>query len=167
MKNIALAFALLLGLANTGYGEDLAPPAGQVVLTVSGKIAATNGTGVAAFDLEMLRSLGVEQFATTTIWTGGTPTFEGVPLANLVERLGVTDGTLRAFAINDYTVDIPVTDAVDGGPMIAFRMDGADMSVRDKGPLWIVYPYDSNQDYRSEVIYSRSIWQLDRIEVVE
>jgi hypothetical protein len=40
------------------------------------------------------------------------------------------------------------------------------MSVRDKGPLWVIYPYDSD-DYRSEVIYSRSIWQLDRLEVVQ
>ena len=41
------------------------------------------------------------------------------------------------------------------------------MSIRDKGPLWVVYPYDSSADYRTEVIYSRSIWQLDRIEVVD
>ncbi|MDP5360810.1 MAG: oxidoreductase, partial [Paracoccaceae bacterium] len=36
-----------------------------------------------------------------------------------------------------------------------------------KGPLWVVYPYDMSADYRSEVIYYRSIWQLDRIEVVK
>ena len=38
------------------------------------------------------------------------------------------------------------------------------MSRRDKGPLWVIYPYHDNIDYRSETIYSRSIWQLDRIE---
>jgi hypothetical protein len=45
-------------------------------------------------------------------------------------------------------------------------MNGAEMSIRDKGPLWIVYPYDASDDFRSEVVYSRSIWQLDRIEVI-
>jgi hypothetical protein len=39
------------------------------------------------------------------------------------------------------------------------------MTVRDKGPLWIVYPYDAKPEYRQELIYSRSIWQLDHIEV--
>ena len=39
--------------------------------------------------------------------------------------------------------------------------------MRDKGPLWIIYPYDQNTDYQTEVIYSRSIWQLDRIEVLK
>ena len=40
------------------------------------------------------------------------------------------------------------------------------MTVRDKGPFWIIYPFDSNPDYQSEVIYSRSIWQLNRLEVL-
>ncbi len=46
-------------------------------------------------------------------------------------------------------------------------MNGETMPVRRKGPLWIVYPYDSDEAYRSEAIYSRSIWQLDRIEVTD
>ena len=74
---------------------------------------------------------------------------------------------LRATAINNYAIEIPVSDAVNEGPIIAYLMDGKKMSVRDKGPLWIVYPYDANPDYRSEVVYSRSIWQLDRIEFVQ
>ena len=41
------------------------------------------------------------------------------------------------------------------------------MSLRDKGPLWIVYPFDSNPSYSTEVTYARSIWQLDRIEVLD
>ena len=73
---------------------------------------------------------------------------------------------LRARAINDYYVDIPVSDAIEGGPIIAYKMNGDVMLVRNKGPLWVVYPYDENPEYRSEVIYSRSIWQLDRIEVI-
>jgi hypothetical protein len=38
------------------------------------------------------------------------------------------------------------------------------MSIREKGPLWLVYPYDLNKAYQSETIYSRSIWQLVRID---
>ena len=49
--------------------------------------------------------------------------------------------------------------------MIAYERNGAVMSVRDKGPLWIVYPYDSNPDYQTEEIYARSIWQLEKITV--
>jgi len=41
------------------------------------------------------------------------------------------------------------------------------MSVREKGPLWVIYPYDSDAKFRTEVIYSRSIWQLDRLAIVQ
>jgi hypothetical protein len=62
-------------------------------------------------------------------------------------------------------VSIPVSDATSGGPIIAFARNGEAMSVREKGPLWIVYPYDADPAYQSETIYARSIWQLDRIRV--
>jgi hypothetical protein len=152
-------------LAQGAFAQTLGAPSGEVLLTVSGDIAVTNGEGTAVFDRAMLEALPVVEFTTTTTWTDGPQTFTGVELHDLLERLGVEGGTLRAFAVNDYAVDIPVEDAVEGGPIVAYLWNGAAMSVRDKGPLWIVYPYDSNRDYRSEVIYSRSIWQLERMEV--
>jgi len=94
-------------------------------------------------------------------------TFEGVSLKALVAHLGLEGSTLRATAINDYAIDIPITDAVEGGALVAYRLNGAEMSLRDKGPLWVVYPYDSDAAYRTEVIYSRSIWQLDRIQALD
>ena len=32
-------------------------------------------------------------------------------------------------------------------------------------PLWLIYPYDHNQAYQAELIYSRSIWQLVRLDL--
>ncbi|MCX8508022.1 MAG: molybdopterin-dependent oxidoreductase, partial [Rhodobacteraceae bacterium] len=104
--------------------------------------------------------------STSTIWTDGTHDFTGVPLDVFLQKVGATGTLLHATAINDYTVDVPMSDAMPGGPILAYLMDGKPMSIRDKGPIWLIYPYDSDDRYRSEVIYSRSIWQLDRIEVV-
>ncbi len=42
---------------------------------------------------------------------------------------------------------------------------GQYMTPRDKGPLFIVYPYDSNPDLKNQKFYSRSVWQVARIEV--
>jgi hypothetical protein len=33
------------------------------------------------------------------------------------------------------------------------------------GPFWLVYNYDANPEFRTELIYARSIWQLARITV--
>ena len=130
-------------------------------------LSLTHNGQTQTFDRTALQALGTTTIETTTIWTEGTQVFEGISLARLAQEIEVQDGTLMATAINDYTVEIPLSDAVENGPILAMSMNGAAMSVRDKGPLWVVYPYDADADYRSEVIYSRSIWQLDRIEVVQ
>lgn len=168
MLRIAIpALSAILFSAFAATAQDLPAPTGDVILTVSGAISATNMGETAAFDIEMLQAMDATTIETTTIWTEGTQVFQGIALDVLMDRMGVEGGTLKATAINDYTVEIPVTDAVSGGPILAYLLNGDKMSIRDKGPLWIIYPYDSNADYRSEVIYSRSIWQLDRIEVVD
>jgi hypothetical protein len=143
----------------------LEPAEGPVVLTVTGAITQTNAEGAAKLDLALLSAMGSVVVETTTIWTDGVQTFEGVELATLLAALGAEGTVLRAIAHNDYAVDIPVSDAVAGGPVVAYLRNGAAMSMRDKGPLWVVYPYDTSPEYQSELIYSRSIWQLDRIEV--
>jgi hypothetical protein len=157
----ALAFAAAPAL----YAAELAAPTGEVLLTVSGDITVTNAGDTAVFDLAMLQEIGGERIETTTIWTDGTQEFTGVSLKVLLDLLEIEAGTLSATAINDYAVEIPVSDAVDNGPIVAYLRNGEEMSVRDKGPLWVVYPYDANSDYNTETIYSRSIWQLDRIVV--
>ncbi len=144
----------------------LDPANGEVLLTVSGEISSSNNGDVAEFDVEMLEEIGTVTFETSTIWTEGPQVFTGVELDDLLAVLGVEGGSLRASAVNDYAVEIPASDAVDGGPIVAFLRNGERMSIRNNGPLWIVYPYDKSEDYQSELIYSRSIWQLDRIEVL-
>jgi hypothetical protein len=165
LLRLAAGIVVAAVLAPAAFAQSLGSPSGDVLLTVTGDIAVTNAGNTAVFDRAMLESLPVVEFTTTTTWTEGPQTFTGVGLHDLLDTLGVEEGTLRAAAVNDYAVDIPVTDAVEGGPIVAYLLNGEPMSVRDKGPLWIVYPYDAKREYRSEVIYSRSIWQLDLIEV--
>ena len=156
IERLGLASVLAVAIGGAALAED-----DPVLLTVTGLDEPVT------FNLSQLKALKPETFETTTIWTEGVQSFTGVSLATLMEELGVEDGTVEAKAINDYAVEVPVSDAVEGGPIVAYLLNGEEMSVRDKGPLWIVYPYDANPDYQSEVIYSRSIWQLDRIDVTE
>lgn len=164
IRPAAAIFVFLVSIP--ALAEDLAAPTGDVILTVTGA-NVTNSDGAAKLDLAMLEAMGGTEIKTTTIWTEGMQTFEGVSLKVLVDRLGIDGSTLSAVAINDYAVEIPTSDATEGGPIVAYKMNGNVMSVRDKGPLWVIYPYDSTTAFQTEVIYSRSIWQLDRLDVIK
>lgn len=159
----AVIFFLWTGAASPG--EALAPPQGDVLLSVTGLIEHKNHPDGAMFDLQMLQALPAQQIETTTIWTEGQQSFTGVTLATFLDAVGAQGAVLRATAVNNYSVEIPVMDATDDGPIIAYLHNGNTMTVRDKGPLWIVYPYDAKLEYAQELIYARSIWQLTHIEV--
>lgn len=160
------------GLPSAAMAESTGSEAGSqagaqeaaqdVLLTLQ---LSADDASVQRLTLEDLRALGTESFETETIWTSGVQEFTGVSLARLAQEFDLTEGVLQARAVNDYMVEVPLSDAVDGGPIIAFERNGQPMSLRTKGPLWLVYPYDSKTEYRNEVIYSRSIWQLDRLTV--
>lgn len=114
-----------------------------------------------------LSALPVTSFETSTIWTEGTHAFEGILLADLMEAMEMEGETVVATALNDYAVEIPVAEITDEGPIVAYRMDGAEMSRRGKGPFWILYPFDDVPEFRSETAYSRSVWQLDRLSITD
>ncbi|QBF30833.1 molybdopterin-dependent oxidoreductase [Thalassococcus sp. S3] len=162
-RRIAAATCAALMLAGAALAEQPKAPVGEVILEISGQLEAGEAVQL---DMDMLRSLPETEFETSTIWTEGVQRFTGVSLSDLLAHVGVEGGTLRAIAINDYAVEIPVSDAEAGGPIIAYLHNGREMSVRNKGPLWIVYPFDGDARYKTEEYYARSIWQLAAIEVI-
>ncbi|WP_348646230.1 oxidoreductase [Aliiroseovarius sp. F20344] len=156
--------AITIATPLTALAADFKEPEGDVLLTIT---HGGNDSQTIELDLAGLEALGLTTIKTSTIWTEGVQVFDGVELATLTKALEITSGTISAVALNDYAVEIPVSDAVEGGPILAIRRNSVPMSVRDKGPVWVIYPYDSSAKYRTEVVYSRSIWQLARIEFME
>ena len=140
--------------------------AGPVVLTVTGLDPIDYPGGQATFDVPALQALGEITITTSSIWTQGKHSFSGTPLSALLRHLKVKDGKLSLHAINDYALEMPSDAVADDAPILAYDMDGAPMPVRDKGPIWVIYPFDDNSEYRSDTIFARSVWQLDRIDVL-
>jgi hypothetical protein len=165
-NRFAVLISAVLVSTSSVLAEDLATPKDKVILTISGAIEHTNEPGLAQFDHAMLSQMKAVTFQTSTIWTDGPQVFTGVALVDLLDDLGAEGTGLHVIAANDYTIEIPMSDVVEGGPILAYARNGSQMTLRDKGPLWIVYPYDLNPAYQSETIYARSVWQVDRIEVV-
>jgi len=162
---LAGAVAIAGATTRPARAAGLAMPQGKVVLSVSGLIKQTNKDGAAELDMAMLEAIGTASFTTSTPWYNAPVTFSGVPLRKLLEFLGATGTTLTVYALNDYKTDIPIADTTTFPVLLATKRDGAYMPVRDKGPLFIVYPYDSDPNLKHQIYYSRSAWQVARMVV--
>lgn len=144
--------------------EPLPVPSGPVLLTLSGAIAETNAPGEARFDRAMLEALGVDRVRTKTAWTDGVRTFEGPSLAAVLKRVGATGTRLQATALNDYKVRLD-RSVLRFNPILAMRMDDAVLTVRAKGPLWIVFPRDQYPELDDPAWDDLWVWQLARLHV--
>lgn len=160
-----LTVAALLALPSLAAAMGLPPASGPVVLTVTGDIARTNAGPAAEFDLAMLEALATRETVTQTPWYDGIRSFSGPLMSAVMEAVGARGEALRVIAINDYAVDIPVTDGMDWPVIFATRIDGRPLSVRDKGPLFVIYPFDEQPDLYNEMYFGRSVWQVTRVEV--
>ena len=162
--------ALAMGVAcgrGAAQASDLAPPSAEVVLTVKGLLGRTNVGDEAHLDRPLLEGFGSGTLTTWTPWTDGEIEFEGLPLRDLVLGLQAGGTAIRLRALNDYHVVIPMSDARDYDPLVAWRADGVDLTRRDRGPLWIIYPWSAHPDLDKRVISQRSIWQLYELEFYE
>lgn len=160
----------LIGLLSllSSFVLALDPPQSRVVLTVTGKITHTNSDNAAQFDMGMLASMPKVNVTTATSWHDGGPhTFTGVDAKALFDAVGIQGSNLRITALNDYMTDVPVSDFLDQGAILATHIDGQPMSVRDKGPMMVIYPFDDNPTLKNEKYYGRSIWQIKTIQVKE
>ncbi len=156
-----LAAGALPGMAQ----PKLSAPAGPVILVISGQLRHPNVGTQAEFDMNMLAQLPQHSFSTRTPWYKEARKFSGPLLREVLAVAGAYGTTLHAIALNDYRVDLPFDDAQLHDVLVARLLDDKPMAVRDKGPLFIIYPFDSNPALRTAVYYSRSAWQLKRIEV--
>jgi hypothetical protein len=162
LRTAVLLLAVLVGSSSGALAGSLGAPIGDAILTISGAIGSMNGDGTAVFDRAMLETLPKVTITTANPWTSTPAKFEGVSLTDLLAAVVAKGSSLKAVALNDYAVDLPKSDA-DQGAIVAYRVDGHELTVRDKGPLWIIFPFDSKPELKTETYYSRCIWQLSKL----
>lgn len=156
---------IALGTGISAHASDLPAPTGEILLTISGNISKTNHADGAAFDLEMLEAMESTTIETKTPWTKGVTTFTGVPLEQLLESLGTSSRMLKMSAADGYIYE-PLKPIESKYPVIvAYKKDDDYMSLRQLGPLWVMYPFDDYPELDTEENRAACVWQLQHIEV--
>ncbi|WP_100199480.1 molybdopterin-dependent oxidoreductase [Acidovorax radicis] len=155
-----LAMAVIAVAMTLPQAQALDKPTGTVVLTIDGAISQTNNGSQAQFDMAMLEKLPQHSFSTQTPWYPSAVTFTGPLLRDVLAAVGAKGKNITAVALNDYKTEIPIDDATRHDVIVARLMNNRPMRVREKGPLFIVYPFDTKAELRSELYYNRAAWQL-------
>lgn len=157
---VAVSLALL-----TFPAMALEAPEGPVILVVSGRVGQTNVGDEAHFDKAMLGALAQHEVITHTPWYDGAVNFSGPLVSTILEAVGAEGRNIRVVALNEYASTIPVSDFEDYDVILAMQANGKTLRIRDQGPLFVIYPFDKHPELLNEQIYSRSVWQVTRINV--
>lgn len=163
---VSFIITVVVFCLSQGSAVALDAPKEDVILTLSGpSIGHPNVGKTAQFDLPMLEALPGRTGRMQTPWTEGTVQLSGPLLRAVLEAAGANGRNLKVRALNDYSADVPLGDATDLDTILALRLNGKLLSVREMGPIFLVYPFDKNPELYNEKYFSRSVWQIKEIVV--
>lgn len=165
IKNNYLLFCLLVALSSMSLSlmaQNKPPSPEDKVLKVFLKTADRSIPQrlVAEWDLVSLKKLPQKTFTTHTPWFKEPVTFTGPLVRDVLAKAQLKGTMLEAVALDDYKSKIPFSDVMNFDAILAHSINGAQLTAKNKGPLFIVYPYDSKKELQAVVYYQRSVWQL-------
>ena len=156
IRSVCTAFAFALAFASPLAAQD------GVVLSIDGKVRQGQPVQLTLDELDQLPQTIIR---TATPWHDHVVEFQGVTLSSLMDLVGAEGETAFVLALNEYSAEVPLADFATFEPILATRQDGQVMSVADKGPLFIVYPYDEHPELQAEKFYLRSVWSVSSITI--
>ncbi|ENM5786878.1 oxidoreductase [Vibrio metoecus] len=148
-----LFFTLLVLISNKLFAEE-------PILTLTHQdqtVSATYQELLARSDLTIV---------TETPWTQGNTEFKGISAQAILAWMGVKQADLKVIALNKYWAVIPYSDIEKYNPVFAIQKNGKPMAIRDRGPVWSIYPLSSSGELNNEVLHSRMVWQISNIEII-
>ncbi|NIZ00648.1 hypothetical protein [Thalassospira lucentensis] len=126
-------------------------------------LGKTDGEPVTV-SMEKLMKMPATEFYTSTPWTSGVQKFRGVDFKLLLDSYDITADTIRISALNDYSVMVPASVLRNDGAILAYHLNDAEMSIREKGPFWLVFPFDRDVRFQTDTFWAYSVWQVKAID---
>ena len=113
-RSLPICIFLCLCLTIIRPAQATETPKGPVILVVKGAISTSNSGDEMHYDRAMLEALGTITITTETPWTDGMTTFTGVLARDVLADAGATGSRVTAFALNDYSTEIPEQPHLSG-----------------------------------------------------
>jgi hypothetical protein len=154
-----MAFGLVLP-----FGAVLVPASASASEALLTLVDGASGEEI-ELTREELEALPQYDVTTETEFADGMVTYRGPLVRDALDLLAIgRSESVRVYAANDYYVDVPTSDFRDYNVILALKADGIELSRRDKGPIWLMYPISNHPALADPVYISRLIWQVVRVE---
>jgi hypothetical protein len=115
---------------------------------------------------QKLLALPQQQFVTHHSWSKDAETFSGPLLQDVLNTACSNAQLIKLTALNDYAIDMDFAKVKKYQPIIALSVNGKRLSIREKGPLWLMLPLDKHE-IRDGSLDGIMIWQLADIEILK
>lgn len=135
-----------------------------MALQAAPKLTITTDTDAVILDRNQLEAFPQTTITTTSPYYEGTAEFSGPSLKRVLESAGLSGQSRITFqALNDYQVEASLDEVMGLNAIVATRMNGKPMSVRNRGPFWVMLPLSDRPELDSEEYHRFMVWQLNRI----
>jgi hypothetical protein len=108
-----------------------------------------------SISLQLPMALGIEGFHQ----------WRGISLQDLLKLADSPGEHLRIQALNGYYTVMPRSDVARYNPVLANHRDGIKLSIRDKGPFILIYPFQQYDELNQQTYMNRSVWQINEIHI--
>ena len=152
-------------LAFNATAAPLPQPEGPVILSITGNIQNTQDGKTARLDLAQLEALKSNTFTLQTRWSDSTHSYHGPLLSAILNYVGAKGDHFRLTALNEYSIEFERHYMETYEPILALSEDEKPLSIREKGPLWLILPHHKFPELNAEQHTGRMIWQLSQIEI--
>ena len=148
-------------------GSAVPTPTGAAVLTIDGKITQKNAEGTLKLDMATLESIGVVEYKVNDPFEKRSIVYSGILLSELLKVAGADKNatTLKLWALDDYSVQMKISDSNKWPVIIATKADGTYMPLDKKGPLISVFPFDDFPEIDHLTYDNQWLWALAKITV--
>ncbi|WP_157822361.1 molybdopterin-binding oxidoreductase [Psychromonas sp. Urea-02u-13] len=119
------------------------------------------------YTLSQLLQLPQHEIRTNIPWTNKTHTYSGPYLEDVLALANVSGQWLTMYALDRYQIDFNFNRIKKYKPILALSVDRKKLTIRTKGPIWVILPMDDYAELDAAVYHDFMVWQLVKINVEE
>lgn len=142
-------------------------PAGnlQQTLIVNTDPATSCGPKELVFSEAQLAALPQKTFKTKHTWAAEAQEFSGPLLADVLKQVCPSARNIYLRSLDQYSIMVDFPKIVKYEPILALRINGKPLTIREKGPIWLIINTDGFK-IPPRSLDNMFVWQLYYIRIL-